>query len=179
MSGGSLRNRAGIFLVAVVVSLSACASANANPGWQCATYARQIAPVSLRGNAWTWWQQAEGQYERGQIPKIGAVMVFKRTAMMPKGHVAVVRRVISPREVLVEQANWGSAEDGNRGQISAGDRVIDISAKNDWTNVRVWYAPVNDFGRANPVYGFIYPPSYDPRTGVQWNATEDMPGNPG
>jgi len=98
---------------------------------------------------------------------------------MPLGHVAVVRRVISPREVLVEQANWGNRRDGMRGKVSAGDRVIDVSAKNDWTDVQVWYAPVNDFGRDNPAYGFIYAPDYDPKTGIQWNASEDMPGKPG
>jgi len=165
-------------LAVLVVSLSAC-SAQAQPGWQCATYAREIAPVELRGNAWTWWQQADGRYERGQTPKIGAVLVLRRTASMPLGHVAVVRRVISPREVLVEQANWGNRRDGMRGKVSAGDRVIDVSAKNDWTDVQVWYAPVNDFGRDNPAYGFIYAPDYDPKTGIQWNASEDMPGKPG
>jgi len=163
-------------LAALVISLSAC-SAQAG-GWQCATYAREIAPVELRGNAWTWWQQAAGRYDRGQTPKIGAVLVFKRTPAMPAGHVAVVRRVISPREVLVEQANWATRA-GGRGKVTAGDRVIDISPKNDWTDVRVWYAPVNDFGRNNPSYGFIYAPDYDPKTGIQWNAEETPPGSPG
>jgi len=165
--------------LAALLSVTASACAQANPGWQCATYAREISPVELRGNAWTWWQQADGRYDRGSEPKIGAVLVFKRTATMPQGHVAVVRRVISPREVLVEQANWGTRSDGGRGKVTSGDRVIDVSTKNDWTDVRVWYAPVNDFGRANPAYGFIYAPDLDPRTGIQWNATEDMPGSPG
>ena len=160
----------------LVLTLCGCAQAG---GWQCATYAREIAPVELRGNAWTWWQQAADKYDRGATPKIGAVLVFKRTASMPKGHVAVVRRVISPTEILVEQANWGTRGDGQRGKVSAGDRVIDVSPKNDWSDVRVWYEPVDDFGRANPTYGFIYAPDYDPKTGIQWQATEDMPGNPG
>jgi len=173
-----MRRRAITLLAAMVISLSACA-AQAQPGWQCATYAREIAPIELRGNAWTWWQQAAGRYDRGQAPKIGAVLVFQRTGTMPAGHVAVVRRVVGPREVLVEQANWGTRRDGGRGKISAGDRVIDVSANNDWTDVRVWYAPVNDFGRANPTYGFIYAPDYDPKTGIQWQATEQVPGSAG
>lgn len=167
------------FAVAVmVIALTLCGCANAK-AWQCVPYARQIAPVSLRGNAWTWWQQADEKYERGHEPRIGAVMVFQRSSAMPMGHVAVVRRVINSREVLVEQANWGNRHDGMRGKVSTGDRVIDVSPNNDWSQARVWYGPINDFGRANPVYGFIYAPDYDPRTGIQWQATEDMPGDAG
>src|ERR1700733_1008600 len=67
-------------------------------GFQCATYVRLITPILLRGNAWTWWQKATGQYDKGNDPKMGAVIVFKRTKTMPLGHVAVVRRVVSDRE---------------------------------------------------------------------------------
>ena len=44
----------------------------------------------------------------------------------------------------------------NRGEIQMGALVRDVSAANDWSQVRVWYPPVNDLGnRAYPVYGFI------------------------
>jgi hypothetical protein len=143
-------------------------------GWQCATYVRLITPILLRGNAWTWWKKADGLYTRGNEPKIGAVMVFKRTKVMPMGHVAVVRRIVSDREVWIEHANWGMGRD--RGRISIGDRVIDVSPNNDWTDVRVWSVGANDFGRVNDTYGFIYSPDYDQRTGIQWEAAEDVPG---
>jgi hypothetical protein len=36
--------------------------------------------------------------------------------------------------------------------------VEDVSAANDWSLIRVWYARVNDFGASNyPAYGFIHP----------------------
>lgn len=174
-----MRKNALILFIALVIGLTACASAEAQNGWQCAPYAREITPVSLRGNAWTWWQQAEGKYERGSEPKIGAVMVFKRGGKMPYGHVGVVRRVVSPREVLLEQANWAARGTEGRGQVSRGDRVIDDSPNNDWSVVRVWHEPSQTFGRNNAVYGFIYAPAYDPKTGIEWHAAEEMPENPG
>jgi hypothetical protein len=48
--------------------------------WQCAPYARTISGIEIRGNANTWWGQAEGRYERGQV--------------------------VSDREVLLTHANW-------------------------------------------------------------------------
>lgn len=175
-----MRKKALILVAALIISLTACATAEAKTGWQCAPYAREITPVSLRGNAWTWWQQAEGKYERGTEPKIGAVMVFKRGGKMPYGHVGVVRRVINSREVLLEQANWAARGSEGRGKVTAGDRAIDDSPNNDWSVVRVWHEPSQTFGRGNAVYGFIYAPAYDPKTGIEWHASEDVPsGDPG
>ncbi len=144
-------------------------------GWQCAAYARLITPINLFGNAWTWWKKATGQYDKGNEPKIASVIVFKRTKTMPLGHVAVVRQVVSDREVLVEQANWARQGSRGAGRVSVGDRVIDVSPKNDWTQVRVWSAAANDFGRVNATYGFIYSPDFDQRTGIQWQQA-DAPG---
>ena len=53
-------------------------------------------------------------------------------------------------------ANW-SLINGRRGQIERGARVLDVSAAGDWSEVRVWYAPVNGLGTSSyPLYGFIY-----------------------
>jgi surface antigen len=127
---------------------------------QCVPYARQISGVSIHGNAWTWWAQAEGRYQRGNAPKIGAVMSFQRTARMPLGHVATVSAVLSDREVLLTHANWSRP-----GGIERNVRAVDVSAAGDWSRVKVWYAPIGDLGTsAYPVNGFIYPgdaPSFD------------------
>ena len=153
-------------------SAAAVAHHHKSHGWQCVTYVRLITPILLRGNAWTWWKKATGQYDRGNEPKLGAVMVFKRTRVMPLGHVAVVRRIINDREVWIEHANWGRGPNGH-GKVSVGDRVIDVSENNDWTDVRVWSEAANDFGRVNATYGFIYSPNYDPRTGIIWEQAEN------
>src|SRR6185437_7157556 len=60
---------------------------------QCVPYARQVSGIDLRGDAWTWWGQAKGHYARGKKPRPGAVLVFKKTRALPRGHLSVVTRV--------------------------------------------------------------------------------------
>jgi surface antigen len=123
---------------------------------QCVPYARQASGVQIFGNANTWWGQAAGKYDRGSQPKVGAVMTFKATKGNPLGHVAMVSKIVSDREVLVDHANW-SLIGGRRGHIERGARVIDVSAAGDWSAVRVWYATIGDMGRTTyPLHGFIY-----------------------
>ncbi|MGH6931009.1 MAG: CHAP domain-containing protein, partial [Dongiaceae bacterium] len=74
---------------------------------QCVPYARSVSGIDIRGDAWTWWPGAEGRYERGPRPRPGAVLVFKRTNRLPRGHVSVVAQVVNRREILVTHANWG------------------------------------------------------------------------
>jgi surface antigen len=123
---------------------------------QCVPFARAESGIEIYGNAREWWSQAAGRYERGNQPRVGAVMAFAPTRAMPIGHVAVVSRIVSDREVLVSHSNW-SPINGRRGQIERNVRAVDVSAAGDWSEVRVWYAPIRDLGlRSNPVRGFIY-----------------------
>ena len=123
---------------------------------QCAPFARDVSGIEIFGNAGTWWGQAAGKYERGNEPKVGAVIAFKPTRSMPIGHVGMVSKIVSDREVLIDHANW-SVINGRRGQIERGARVMDVSAAGDWSEVRVWYAPVKGLGTSSyPLYGFIY-----------------------
>ena len=125
-------------------------------GWQCVTFARQFSGIALFGDAATWWHAAVGRYEQGFVPRVGGVMVFKPFAHMRVGHVATVSEVVSPREIKVTHANW-SPVGGRRGQVEENVTVVDTSAANDWSRVRVWYAPLADLGKTDyPVYGFIY-----------------------
>jgi len=127
------------------------------PYLQCVPYARAVSGISIYGDALTWWSQAEGRYARGNRPKVGAVMSFAPHGRMELGHVAAVSRVIDSRNVLLRHANW-SAIDGRRGQIEDNVRAVDVSPGNDWSQVRVWYAPIGNLGTtAWPVNGFIYP----------------------
>jgi surface antigen len=153
--------------------VAACALMTAVPAqakgmfWQCATYARAISGVDIHGNAWTWWDQAAGHYDRGETPKIGAVMSFQRTARMPYGHVAMVSKVVSSREVLLTHANWS-----RRGGIERNVRAVDVSAAGDWSEVKVWFAPTGDLGTSTyPVNGFIYS-NGEPKT--DWDKPEQM-----
>lgn len=127
------------------------------PYLQCVPYARSVSGIQIYGDALTWWDQAKGRYARGHRPKPGAVMSFAPHGRMELGHVAAVSRVIDSRTVLLRHANW-SPIDGRRGQIEDNVRAVDVSEANDWSEVRVWYAPVGNLGTtAWPVNGFIYP----------------------
>jgi surface antigen len=123
---------------------------------QCVPFARQVSGINIFGNAKTWWYQAEGRYARGAEPRVGAVMTFKPTRSMPMGHVGKVSKIVSDREVLIDHANW-SRIGGRRGHIERGARVLDVSPAGDWSQVRVWYAPMKGLGTSTyPLYGFIY-----------------------
>ncbi|MEO3428553.1 CHAP domain-containing protein [Pelagibius sp. CAU 1746] len=120
---------------------------------QCVPYARELSSIALRGNAWTWWQKAEGRYERGSAPQVGSVLVLSKSRRLRLGHLAYVAEVVSSREIIVHQANWL-----NRGQIHRYTPVRDVSKNNDWSLVRVWYTPGQQMGSGHyPAYGFIYP----------------------
>jgi surface antigen len=134
----------------------ACAVANVAPAaaqfWQCAPFAREVSGIQIRGNANTWWGQAAGRYARGNAPKVGAVLSFQSTRRMRVGHVAMVSRIVSDREVLLTHANWS-----RRGGIERDVRAVDVSTAGDWSQVKVWYAPQHDLGTSSyPTNGFIY-----------------------
>ena len=123
---------------------------------QCVPYARTVSGIQIRGDAWTWWGQAAGKYARGDRPKLGAVMAFKPHGKMELGHVAAISGIIDSRTVLIRHANW-SLINGTRGQIENDVRAVDVSPANDWSEVRVWFAPLQGLGStAWPVQGFIY-----------------------
>ena len=109
--------------------LVSCLPAAASSGGNCVAYARELTGIRLDGNAANWWPNAEGRYERSHKPAVGAVLVFKPYGGMHVGHVAVVSRVVSPHEVLVDQANWV------RGRVTKAMSVVDASPLNDWTSV--------------------------------------------
>jgi surface antigen len=144
-------------LLLIAFAFAAPAAAQSWPGaWQCVTFARQFSGIELFGNAATWWHAAVGRYEEGVVPRVGGVLVFKPFAHMRVGHVATVSEIVSPREIRVTHANW-SPVGGRRGQVEENVTVVDTSANNDWSRVRVWYGPLADLGRTDyPVYGFIY-----------------------
>ncbi len=147
--------RAAALLAAL--ALAACGGGGSAPvgprtSLECAPYASAVTGLALGGDAASWWGEAAGRYPRRHQPVPGSVLVFRRIGRMPNGHVSVVRRVVSRREILVDQANWV------RHRIGHADPVIDVSRANDWTAVRVWWAPAAAMGiTAYPTYGFVGP----------------------
>ena len=156
------------FLVLMAAGVAGCASAPdftqlpREPGrsvvensgqkpLQCVPYARDHSAVKIYGDAWTWWDQASGKFSRGAQPQNGAVMVLTNYAGSQRGHVAVVRKIVSTREIRVDHANW--LDDGS---IYLNDPVEDVSADNDWSKVRVYNIKTGGWGgNIYPVQGFI------------------------
>jgi surface antigen len=144
----------GIILSLLIVAAPAAAL---NEGLQCVPYARALSGVTIFGDAHTWWDQAAGKYERGNEPKVGAVLAFQPHGNMRLGHVAAVRRIVDDRTIMISHANW-STIGGVRGHIEEDVRAVDVSEENDWSRVRIWYTPNEAMGgTAWPAHGFIYP----------------------
>jgi hypothetical protein len=117
----------------------------------CVEFARLASGIALFGDAKTWWGQANKAYAQLTNPAPGAVMVFAGRRTMRSGHVAVVKRLVSNREVLVDHANWG-----RDGRIYLNAPVIDVSPNNDWSQVKVWNTAAGILGTtAYSLKGFI------------------------
>ncbi|WP_419809558.1 CHAP domain-containing protein [Sphingomonas sp.] len=152
--------RAPLRLVATLAALGLAAQAPAasllDYVGQCVPFARAASGVQIYGDAWTWWSQAAGRYQRGHSPRAGAVVVFSRTGRLPLGHVAVISRVVEKRVVLLTHANW-SRLNGARGHAEQDVTLFDVSPANDWSEVRVWFRDSDGLGGSTyPVDGFIY-----------------------
>jgi len=124
---------------------------NSRARLQCVPFARRESGIEIYGNANTWWRQAQERYETARAPQEGAVLVLEGYNTTRRGHVAVVREVVSPRLIIVDHANWL-----NRGEITRDVPVMDVSEAGDWSEVRVWYVPGRHWGgRTYNVQGFI------------------------
>ena len=159
---GAMRHAACLVLL---ILLAACAGpaprtgpnfayAHRYPGISCAPFAREVVGFRLSGDAATWWDESAGRYRRSNRPEVGSVLVFRRTSRLSSGHVSVVSRRLDARRILVIQANWV------RGEMDEDQLVVDVSARNDWSAVRVWYPPTGQLGtHVYPTYGFIVAPA--------------------
>ena len=158
-------DRRGLLGLIALSALAGCGTSRApriagvpDPGaslnLSCVPYARARSGIEIRGDAWQWWDNAAGRYTRARRPDSGSVMVLARTSRLPSGHVSVVSRVVSAREIRVDHANWASG--GDRGRVAQDQPVLDVSPGNDWSQVRVWYPRIGDYGNTVfPAHGFI------------------------
>ncbi|SHJ48354.1 CHAP domain-containing protein [Roseomonas rosea] len=122
----------------------------------CVPYARMATGMQVSGNGGTWWNNAAGLYARGHRPEAGSVLVFRSSGGMRAGHVAVVERQVSSREITVHHANW-EGPGIRKGTVTRNISVVDVSDANDWTAVRVQVGhDSGTYGRTYPTYGFIF-----------------------
>ncbi|MCR0981375.1 CHAP domain-containing protein [Roseomonas populi] len=122
----------------------------------CVPYARMVTGMNVSGNGGTWWNNAAGSYARGNRPEAGSVLVFRSSGGMRSGHVAVVERQVSAREITIHHANW-EGPGIRKGTVTRNISVIDVSGANDWTAVRVQVGhDSSTYGRTYATYGFIF-----------------------
>ncbi len=159
-----------MLLVALTVCIGACSSGHSGASFssgayadayaikepiQCVPYARKVSGIPIYGDAHTWWYQAANKYARGNRPQEGAVLVLSKSNRLRYGHLAVVKRVVGPRDIDITHSNWGS-DRKTRSVVYNSMRVRDISPNNDWTRLKFWNAYTNAFGSPYPAHGFIY-----------------------
>lgn len=119
---------------------------------ECVPYARSTSGIQIYGDAHTWWGQAKDRYATGHSPRVGAVMAIPPFNNSRLGHVATVSRIVDARTILLSHANWSAP-----GEIERNVTALDVSPRNDWSQVRIWYAPSKGLGNTHwPVAGFIY-----------------------
>ena len=117
----------------------------------CVEYARLRSGLAIFGDAKQWWSRARNLYDEFAQPAVDAVMVFSGSKRIRRGHVAVVTEIVSPREIVIDHANWQ-----NHGEIDHNTPVLDVSTKNDWSAVRVWDVATRQFGtHIYKISGFI------------------------
>jgi len=117
----------------------------------CVEYARLRSGLAIFGDARLWWSRARNLYDRFTQPAVDAVMVFSGSKRIRRGHVAVVSAIVSAREIIVDHANWQ-----NHGEIDHNMPVLDVSAGNDWSKVRVWDVNSSRWGaRIYKISGFV------------------------
>lgn len=120
---------------------------------QCVPYARARSGIKIYGDAYTWWDQAEGKFKKTDAPRLGAVMVLAGYAGPKRAHLAVVSGMKSNEVISVDHANWL-----NDGAIFTNDPVMDVSDDGDWSEVRVWNPRTGAWGtKQYHVLGFILP----------------------
>lgn len=86
----------------------------------CTSYCRGRFIEILRGpsrlssgNAEDWWNYTEDGYERGQKPKVGAVICWRKGRLWNEndgaGHVAIVEQVKSNGDIVTSESVYGGA----------------------------------------------------------------------
>jgi hypothetical protein len=137
---------------------------------QCVPYVRAHSVVDIHGDAYTWWEKAAGVYDRSSAPVEGSVMVMVGYAGKHRAHVAIVRRLVTPREIRIDHANWL-----NDGAIYVNDPVIDVSPANDWSQVKVWNIRSGTWGtKIYALRGFIGPGQANPLVSSNTKPDDDL-----
>lgn len=143
-------------VAAPVASASAIRESLLDYVGECVPFARAASGIQIYGDAWMWWDQAKGRYDRGSAPRVGSVLAFAKSAKLRLGHVAVVSRVVEKRVIMITHANW-SRLNGARGHAERDVTLFDVSARGDWSLVKVWYRDQQGLGSSiYPAHGFIY-----------------------
>lgn len=144
-----------IFLA--VFALTASALAWAAQYYQCTEYVADQYGIMHYGNAKTWYDDSRflnTGYTQYSSPAVGAIIVFDGWSKNTRGHVGIVREIVSSTEIKIDHANWHNDE-----VLLTGVGVKQASGS--WSSVKVKYSPGDEnYGASSyAVRGFLYPPS--------------------
>jgi hypothetical protein len=136
---------------------------------QSEDYVRAASLVRLPGPAHGWWEEATAA-ERLARPAAGAVMLLTGYCDGSCGHAAIVTRIVGIREIRIDHADWL-----HDGAIYRNNPVTDVSAANDWSQVRVFNIRRNAWGeKIYAVRGFLTAAELpDPEPGSPFALTEE------
>lgn len=82
------------------------------PNCTCYAYGRYaeirngFAPLPT-GDAKTWWGRAQGHFQCGQVPQLGAVLCWGTNVESSPGHVAVVEEIAPNGDITLSNSSWG------------------------------------------------------------------------
>lgn len=122
---------------------------------QCVPYARELSGIPIYGDAHQWWHKAN-PFQKRKYPQKGAVLVLAKSSRLSRGHLAVVKQVLGPRQINVSHTNWGS-DRATRRVVFDSHRVKDVSKQNDWSKVIFWNPQIDRWGLPYKVSGFVVP----------------------
>lgn len=84
------------------------------PNCTCYAYGRYaeirnaFAPLPT-GDAKDWWARAQGNFQCGQEPQLGAVLCWGTDHADSPGHVAIVEEIASNGDVTLSNSSWGGS----------------------------------------------------------------------
>jgi hypothetical protein len=135
---------------------------------QSEDFVRATSLVQLPGPASGWWEEAPAA-ERRMRPAAGAIMLLTGYCSGSCGHAAIVTRIVGVREIRIDHADWL-----HDGAIYRNNPVADVSAANDWSQVRVFNIRSNAWGKKiYAVRGFLAVELRDPEPGSPFALTEE------
>ena len=95
------------------------------------------------GNAWRWWDQWPSNMDKGQIPRLGSVLVKEDPTGYYVGHVEVVEDIMPNGDIITSNSNYGGTFFYTRTLKASQNYLSDWEKNNGWRKRGFLYLPGN------------------------------------